>query len=161
MECENFVDLWNLGEMPAELDLNSPQAFLAEVQLIVGEDGFKHTASEFRPFWESMLKTARAALQKQHVPEQKWHLRSRTARLTSHEEIETRVRLLAGRSLRLATALGAAGLSEEEESCKSRMARAAIAFCIKLKHSPSLLANAASAEITKLEAASERLTRID
>ena len=135
--------------------------FLKEFQRIGAESLLDFPLAEFKPFWESMRDTARAAMRTDRVPEPKWRLRSRIVRPPGEEEMQARIRLHAANSLDLATSIRTpSGEQLEEGSHQARLVQVAIEFSTALRACPDLLLKAAPSEIQALESAAKQFASI-
>ncbi|MEI8309415.1 MAG: hypothetical protein WCH98_01530 [Verrucomicrobiota bacterium] len=135
--------------------------FLKEFRRIGRESLLDFSLAEFKPFWESMLVTARAAMRTDRAPEPKWRLRSRVVRPPGEEEIQARIRLHAANSLDLATAIRTpSGEPLEEGSYQARLVRVAVVFSKALRNCPDLLLKADPSEIQALESAAKQFANI-
>ena len=135
--------------------------FLKEFGRIGQKARLNFSLSEFKPFWESMLVTARAAIRKERAPKPKWRLRSRIVRPPGEEEMQARIRLHAANSLDLATAIRTpSGEPPEEGSHQARLVQVAVEFSTALRNCPDLLLKADPLEIQALESAAKQFANI-
>ena len=161
MGDEEIVEILTrrLKQPPAKVE--TVGEFLKEFRRIGRESHLDLSLVAFKPFWESMLVTARAAMRKERAPEPKWRLRSRIVRPPGEEEMQARIRLHAANSLELATAIRTpSGEPPEEGSHQARLVQVAIEFSTALRACPDLLLKAEPSEIQALESAAKQFANI-
>ena len=162
MGCEEIMEILTrrLKHHPAKVE--TVREFLKEFGRIGHEARPDFSLAEFKPFMESMLVTARAAMRKERAPKPKWRLRSRVVRPPGEEEMQARIRLNAANSLDLAAAIRKpSGEPLEEGSHEARLVQVAVEFSTALRNCPDLLLKADPSEIQALESAAKQFANID
>jgi len=161
MGCEELIGVLTrrLKHPPAKVE--TVREFLKEFGRIGHEARPEFSLAEFKPFMESMLVTARAAMRAERAPEPKWRLRSRVVRPPGEEEMQARIRLHAVNSLDLAAAIRKpSGEPLEEGSHEARLVQVAVEFSTALRACPDLLLKADPSEVQALESAAKQFANI-
>jgi|GEM_PF-5530337 len=157
MDHEEIMEMLARRQKRPPATVETVREFLKEFRRIGQEALLDFSLEEFKPFWESMRDTARAAMRKDRTPEPKWRLRSRIVRPPGEEEMQARIRLHAANSLDLAAAIRtASGEPLEEGSHQARLVRVAVEFSTALRNCPDLLLKADRSEIQALENAAKQ-----
>jgi hypothetical protein len=161
-DCDQVVEFLarRLKNHPAKVE--TVRGFLKEFRRI-GQDALLDISiAEFRPFWQSMHDTARAAMRTERAPERKWRLRSRVVRPRSEEEMQLRIRLHADRSHAFATSIRTpSGELLGEDSHQAHLVKVAVEFSTALRNCPDLLLKADPSEIQALESVSKQFANIN
>ena len=80
MDHEEIMEMLARRQKRPPATVETVREFLKEFRRIGQEALLDFSLEEFKPFWESMRDTARAAMRKDRTPEPKWRLRSRIVR---------------------------------------------------------------------------------
>jgi len=144
-------------------NVETVRGFLKEFRRVGQEALLDFSLREFKPFWESILDTTRAAMRTERAPERKWRLRSRIAmRPQGEEEMQARIRLHAACSLDLATSIRTpSGDLLDEDSHQARLVQVTVGFSTALRNCPDILLKADPSEIQALETAAKRFANIN
>ena len=163
VDNDDMLDIPPLERKIPPANLETVRGFLKEFRRVGQEALLDFSLREFKPFWESMLDTSRAAMRAERTPERKWRLRSRIAlRPQGEEEMQARIRLHAANSLELATGIRTpSGEPLDEGSCQARLVQVAVEFATALHDCPDLLLKADPSEIQAIESAAKQFTNIN